>query len=58
MMSRGRIVEDGSPSELLRRFARTNLEDVFLDIARGRRRDGAGAAPIPAAPVDGVLAGE
>ena len=58
MMSRGRIVEDGSPAELLRRFARTNLEDVFLDIARGRVRGGAEAAPIPAAPVGGVLAGE
>jgi ABC-2 type transport system ATP-binding protein len=58
MMSRGRIVEDGSPPELLRRFSRTTLEDVFLDIARGRVRSGAEAAPIPAAPVDGVLAGE
>jgi ABC-2 type transport system ATP-binding protein len=58
MMSRGRIVEDGSPAELLRRFSRTNLEDVFLDIARGRVRGGADAAPIPAAPVGGVLAGE
>ena len=58
MMSRGRIVEDGSPAELLRRFSRTNLEDVFLDIARGRVRGGAEAAPIPAAPVGGVLAGE
>jgi ABC-2 type transport system ATP-binding protein len=58
MMSRGRIVEDGSPPELLRRFSRTTLEDVFLDIARGRVRGGAEAAPIPAAPVGGVLAGE
>jgi ABC-2 type transport system ATP-binding protein len=40
MMSEGRIVEDGSPAELIRRFSRGNLEDVFLDIARGRRRDG------------------
>ena len=58
MMSRGRIVEDGSPLELLRRFSRTNLEDVFLDIARGRVRGAAEAAPIPVAPVGGVLAGE
>jgi ABC-2 type transport system ATP-binding protein len=57
MMNQGKIVEDGSPAELLRRFARTNLEDVFLDIARGRRHDGAVAA-IPDAPVGETLAGE
>jgi len=39
MLNRGQIVEDGSPAELLRRFGRSNLEDVFLDIARGRRRN-------------------
>ncbi|TAL83613.1 MAG: ABC transporter ATP-binding protein [Beijerinckiaceae bacterium] len=33
----GRIVGDGSPAELIERFGRTNLEDVFLDFARGRR---------------------
>jgi ABC-2 type transport system ATP-binding protein len=47
MLSKGRIVEDGSPSELLGRYGRSNLEEVFLDIARGRRRDGAGT-PFPA----------
>ncbi len=57
MMNQGRIVEDGSPAELLRRFDRTNLEDVFLDIARGRRHDGAAAA-LPDAPVGKTLAGE
>jgi len=44
MMSRGSIVEDGSPADLLRRFGRGNLEDVFLDIARGRRKDADGEA--------------
>jgi ABC-2 type transport system ATP-binding protein len=39
MLERGRIVEDGTPAELIARFGRTNLEDVFLDIARGRRRE-------------------
>ncbi len=37
MLRQGRIVGDGSPQELLARFARTNLEEVFLDLARGRR---------------------
>ncbi len=44
MMSHGRIVEDGSPAELIRRFDRGNLEDVLLDIARGRRKDGEAVA--------------
>lgn len=58
MMSNGRIVEDGSPAELLRRFARTNLEDVFLDIARGRRRQAASTPALKAEPADETLAGE
>ena len=35
---RGRIVDAGSPAELIRRYGRTNLEDVFLDVARDRRQ--------------------
>lgn len=35
MMTRGRIVDRGSPTELLARYGRTNMEDVFLDVARG-----------------------
>ena len=38
MMRRGEIVDDGSPDMLLTRYGRENLEDVFLDIARGRRQ--------------------
>lgn len=34
MMRRGRVVDRGSPEELLARFGRTTLEEVFLDIAR------------------------
>ena len=34
MLKRGRIVDRGSPDELISRFGRTNLEEVFLDIAR------------------------
>jgi ABC-2 type transport system ATP-binding protein len=36
MMRRGRIVDEGSPDALLARYDRDTLEDVFLDIARGR----------------------
>jgi ABC-2 type transport system ATP-binding protein len=37
MMKRGQIVDDDTPQNLLARYGRQNLEDVFLDIARGRR---------------------
>jgi ABC-2 type transport system ATP-binding protein len=38
MMKRGEIVDDGSPPQLLSRYGRQNLEEVFLDVARDRRR--------------------
>jgi ABC-2 type transport system ATP-binding protein len=38
MMKRGEIVDDATPESLLARYGRESLEDVFLDIARGRRR--------------------
>lgn len=37
MMKRGEIVDDGSPEQLLARYGRQDLEEVFLDVARGRR---------------------
>ena len=37
MMKNGRIVDQGSPAELLDRYGRDDMEDVFLDIARNRR---------------------
>jgi len=37
MMRAGRIVDRGSPEELIDRYGRTNLEEVFLHIARGPR---------------------
>lgn len=37
MMKQGRIVDRGSPAELLARYGRDDLEEVFLDIARNRR---------------------
>jgi ABC-2 type transport system ATP-binding protein len=36
MMKRGQIVDDDTPQRLLERYGRQTLEDVFLDIARGR----------------------
>lgn len=37
MMKEGQIVDRGSPDELIDRYGRTNLEEVFLQIARARR---------------------
>jgi ABC-2 type transport system ATP-binding protein len=36
MLRRGRVVDRGSPDELLERYDRDDLEQVFLDIARQR----------------------
>jgi len=36
MLKKGRIVDRGSPDELLERYGRDDLEQVFLDIARDR----------------------
>ena len=45
VMRGGRIVEQGAPRELVARYGRDNLEEVFLDIARAP----AGAVPRSAA---------
>jgi ABC-2 type transport system ATP-binding protein len=37
MMRTGKIVDRGTPPELLARYGQKNLEEVFLDIARDRR---------------------
>ncbi|MEX2643222.1 MAG: ABC transporter ATP-binding protein [Acetobacterales bacterium] len=37
MMRAGRVVDTGAPGELLARYGRRTLEEVFLDIARDRR---------------------
>jgi ABC-2 type transport system ATP-binding protein len=41
IMKRGRIEDDGTPEQLLARYGRENLEEVFLDVARGRQREAA-----------------
>ena len=39
MMKAGRIVDRGSPQALIDRYGRTNLEEVFLHIARGSQAE-------------------
>jgi ABC-2 type transport system ATP-binding protein len=36
IMKKGRIEDDGTPAALLARYGRRTLEEVFLDVARGR----------------------
>ena len=43
MLEKGRIVADETPADLIKRFGRANLEEVFLAIAR-RGADGAAGA--------------
>jgi len=38
IMKRGRIEDDDSPAQIMARYNRTTLEEVFLDVARGRDR--------------------
>ena len=52
MMRRGRIVDRGTPRDLIARYGRQNLEEVFLDIARDR----AGPQPAGAPANDGAQA--
>jgi ABC-2 type transport system ATP-binding protein len=37
MMKEGHIVDDGSPADLIRAYGRDTMEEVFLDVARGRK---------------------
>jgi ABC-2 type transport system ATP-binding protein len=39
IMKRGKIEDDDTPENLLARYGRANLEEVFLDVARGRVRE-------------------
>jgi ABC-2 type transport system ATP-binding protein len=41
IMKRGRIEDDDSPDRIMARYNRDTLEEVFLDVARGRVREGA-----------------
>ena len=39
IMKRGRIEDDDSPNEIMARYNRATLEEVFLDVARGRAQE-------------------
>ncbi|WP_424811607.1 ABC transporter ATP-binding protein [Roseococcus sp. YIM B11640] len=39
MLKQGKVVDQGSPCDLVERFGREDLEEVFLDIARGTRAE-------------------
>jgi ABC-2 type transport system ATP-binding protein len=39
IMKRGRIEDDDSPDNIMVRYNRATLEEVFLDVARGRARE-------------------
>ena len=41
IMKRGRIEDDDSPEQILVRYNRATLEEVFLDVARGRAPEAA-----------------
>src|ERR1700726_1259496 len=41
IMKRGRIEDDDSPENIMARYNRATLEEVFLDVARGRVQEGA-----------------
>jgi ABC-2 type transport system ATP-binding protein len=41
MMKAGKIVDQGAPAELIARYGREDMEQVFLDVARDRRRQAA-----------------
>jgi len=39
IMKKGKIEDDDTPQRLLSRYGREDLEEVFLDVARGRKRE-------------------
>ena len=46
ILKRGRIEEDDSPARIMARYSRDTLEEVFLDVARGRAQNGPLRAPV------------
>ena len=41
MMKAGKIVDRGAPADLIARYGRQTMEEVFLDVARDRKRKAA-----------------
>ena len=35
LLKKGKLVEEGTPPSLLKKYGRKTLEEVFLDISRG-----------------------
>jgi ABC-2 type transport system ATP-binding protein len=45
MLREGLVVDQGSPQDLIELYGRENMEEVFLDVARGRGEDSDLGAP-------------
>jgi ABC-2 type transport system ATP-binding protein len=45
LLQAGRIIEDETPRALIENYGRDTLEDVFLDVVRGRTAQKLGTAP-------------
>jgi ABC-2 type transport system ATP-binding protein len=56
IMKRGRIEDDDTPDGIMARYNRTTLEDVFLDVARGRAPETSGEATPSGATSSGAPA--
>ena len=39
LLDAGRIIEDGTPARLIHTYGKATLEEVFLDVVRGRNRE-------------------
>src|ERR1044071_7570554 len=39
LLDAGRIIEDGTPRNLIETYGKETLEEVFLDVVRGRARE-------------------
>jgi ABC-2 type transport system ATP-binding protein len=51
MLRAGLVVDHGAPDELIARYGRENMEEVFLDVARGR----AGEATVVGAAAEDIV---
>jgi ABC-2 type transport system ATP-binding protein len=46
LLHQGRIIEDGTPASLIATYGHETLEDVFLDVVRGRARQGSASGDL------------
>ena len=37
MMGKGKVIDSGSPEDLINRYQKNDLEEVFLQLARNKR---------------------